>query len=252
MKEPTNIDIKDQQILQLLSSNCMSVKDITKKLFISEATVRRRLSRLENQNLIIRTHGGAVLNKNQHLYDDIPLYLRTMQLNTEKEKIAQKAAKHINNGDIIFIDSSSTVLYLLPFLSSYKHITVCTNSLKAAIILSEMEIPCTVFGGDVISNAQSCNSSETFEMIHQIYADLFFFSCDALSSDGILTNYSKSSCQLRRQYIKNSKKSICLIDHSKLDKQSRYILCSLKDIDLCICDIPLPETLKIFKDTDNF
>lgn len=235
------INVKEQQILQLISNDCMTVKEISKRLFMSEATVRRKLIKLENQNLIIRTHGGAVLNLNQRIYKNIPLYLRTSQLNEEKKLIAAKAVKLISDGDVLFVDSSSTALYLLSYLRSLKNITVCTNSLKAAMILAEMEISCVFLGGNVIPNEQACNSEETAEMIQRINADLFFFSCDALSLDGVLSDNSKHSCYLRSKYMKNAEKSVLLIDNTKLDKKYHYTLCTLGDIDYCICDKALPQ-----------
>ncbi len=238
------VDVKEQQILALLANSFMTVKEIAEKLFISEATTRRRLARLESKNLIIRTHGGAVLNQNQHIYKNIPIYLRTTRLNEEKGIIAKKAAKLISDGDTVFVDSSSTALYLASHLGTLKNITVCTNSLKAAILLSEMEIACTFFGGDVVAGEQACNSEETFEMIKRVNADLFFFSCDALSFDGVLTDNSKHSCYLRQQYMKNAKKSVLLIDNTKLGKKCSYTMCELKDADFCVCDTDIPKELR--------
>lgn len=243
MEKIFEIGIKEQQILQLLINDYMSVGQIAKKLYMSEATVRRKLVNLEKNNLIIRTRGGAVLNQTQQIYKNLPLYLRTEKLGEEKQCIAAKAAKLISAGDTIFIDSSSTVLYLLPHLQNIQNITVCTNSLKVATILTEMKILCIFFGGNILSGEMACNSEETFEMIQRVYADLFFFSCDALSEDGILTDNSKHSAYLRLQYIKNAKKSVLLIDRTKLNKKCSYLLCSLNDIDCCVCDSQIPKEI---------
>ena len=243
MEELFEVSVKEQQILQLLINDYMSVAQIAKKLYMSEATVRRKLVNLEKNNMIIRTRGGAVLNQTQQIYKNLPLYLRTAKLSEEKQSIAAKAAKLISPGDTIFIDFSSTVLYLLPHLQSIQNITVCTNSLKAATILTEMRISCILFGGNVVLGESACNSEETFEMIQRMYADLFFFSCDALSEDGILTDNSKHSSYLRLQYMKNAKKSVLLIDKTKINKKGNYLLCSLKDIDCCVCDSQLPQTI---------
>lgn len=239
----SELTIKEQQILELLTSDYVSVKDISKKLFMSESTVRRKLISLESKGMIIRTHGGAVLNQSQQFYKNIPLYLRSSRLSNEKQIISAKAAKLISDGDTIFLDSSSTALYLLPHLQRFQNITVCTNSLKVATVLTEMRIPCIFFGGNTHPGEFACNSEETFEMIQRIYADLFFFSCDALSSDGILTDNAKHSAYLRMQYKKNAKKSVLLIDSTKLKTTGSYVLCSIKDIDYCICNSDIPEEI---------
>ena len=236
-------DAKDNEILRLVSTAFMTTKEIAERLFMSESTVRRRLAALEETGVILRTHGGAMLNKNQPINKNLPLYLRSMQLDGAKQQIANKAVSLISDGDTIFIDSSSTALFLLPLLSRFQHLTVFTNSLKAASVLAEMEIPCTVFGGDVIAWEMACLSEETFEQIARVRADLLFFSCDALSADGVLSDNSKPGCYLRLQYMKHAVRTVLLLDDTKLDKHSLYRLCDLNEVDVCVCNQPLPASI---------
>lgn len=243
MSEPWKTDAKDNEILHLIATSFVTSKEIADRLFMSESTVRRRLSGLEKAGLVIRTHGGAVLNKNQQLHKNLPLYFRAMQLDEEKHLLATKAVGLINNGDTIFIDSSSTALFLLPLLNRFQEITVFTNSLKAATVLAEMEIPCTFFGGDVVPGELACNSEETFEMIRGVHADLFFFSCDGVSADGVLSDNSKRNSHLRMRYMEYAARSVLLVDDTKLNKQCPYVLCELNRVDYCVCNKPLPDSI---------
>ena len=231
-------DLKDKQILALVSSERVGVREMAERLFMSEATVRRRLGELEKKGLVIRTHGGAIPVLEQK---NPPLISRTGRFNRSKELIASKAVALIKEGDTVFADSSSTVQYLLPRLASFRRLTVCTNSLRAAAILMESGVGCILLGGDLIPEEQACNSEETFEMIERINADIFFFSCDAMSEDGLLTDDSKESCRLRRHYMKHSAKKVLLIDDSKLGAKRTYTLCRTDDVDVCVCNTPLPE-----------
>lgn len=240
MNIPREPSAKDNEILRLVATSFVTVKEIADRLFMSESTVRRRLAGLEKAGWIIRTHGGAMLNKNQPHHKNLPLYLRSMQLDGAKQQIAQKAVSLIADGDTIFIDSSSTALFLLPLLSRFQQLAVFTNSLKAASVLSEMEIPCTVFGGDVIPSEMACLSEETYAAIANTHADILFFSCDALSADGVLSDNSKRGCYLRRQYMQHARRTVLLIDDTKLGKQHPYRLCDLSDVDVCVCNQPLP------------
>ncbi len=233
-----SIDSKDKQILGMVSAEQVTVRDISRSLFMSEATVRRRLAKLEECGLVIRTHGGAIPASGQK---NPPLISRALRYNQSKELIAAKAVTLVKDGFTLFADSSSTVQYLLPRLTAFNGITVCTNSLRAAAILVENSIKCILLGGDVIPEEQACNSEETSEMIERINADLFFFSCDAMSEDGLLTDDSKRSCCLRRQYMKHSARCVLLIDDSKLGRKCTYTLCTADEVDVCVCNTALPE-----------
>lgn len=240
-----NITEKEQDLLNLLThaNTVMTVKDISNKLFISEPTARRYLSSLSEKGLVVRTHGGAMINYNVSLNKSVPLYLRMTSLSETKELIAQKASELIKDGQFIFLDASSTSFHLLPFLRTFRDITICTNGLKTAITLAEMNINTIALGGEVNLSNLSCNSVETLDMIKNFNADILFFSCDALSSDGILTDNTKESTHLRRQLLKTSAIKVLLMDSSKFNKKCYNNLCSLSDIDYFISDKPLPPEL---------
>lgn len=102
---------RQEKILSLLSENVsISVAKLSKLLYVSQPTVRRDLNELERQKKVIRTHGGVVIRNAPD--NEIPLLWREEQNNASKKKIAEKAAEYIHNGDIIFMDASSTVSYI--------------------------------------------------------------------------------------------------------------------------------------------
>lgn len=248
-----SINEKDQEFLDLLAktNTVMSVKDIAKELFISEPTARRRLSSLSQKGLIIRTHGGAMINYTANYNKNIPLYFRLTSMSGEKNTIAKKAASLIKDGSVIFLDGSSTVFHMLPFLKEYKRLLVCTNSLKTAISLAEMGINTISLGGDVNLSNLSCNGLDTINMIKKFNADILFFSCDALSDSGILTDNSKESSQIRNQFMKNAAKKVLLLDSTKMHNRCWYTLCSLSHVDYCFCDTSLPDNLKKMLKSEN-
>ena len=241
-----HVSEKEQELIDLLThaNTVMTVKDIADCLFVSEPTARRYLTELSKKGLVVRTHGGAMINYNVSLNKNIPLYLRITSMSEEKNIMAKKASKLIKDGDFIFLDASSSSFHLLPYLRNFHDITVCTNSLKTAITLAEMNINTIHMGGKVNLSNLSCNSFDTIEMVRSFNADILFFSCDALSSDGMVTDNTKEATHLRKELLKNSAVKVLLIDNTKLNKTCNYTLCSLKDIDYCITDVELPENLK--------
>ena len=74
------------------------VNVLAKRLFVSEATMRRDLSELERKGLVKRLHGGAILLDGAN--QELPLYLRERQNTDAKRIISEKASHHIVEGDI--------------------------------------------------------------------------------------------------------------------------------------------------------
>lgn len=247
------IDEKEKEMLDILTSanSIMPVKDIAKKLFISEPTARRRLSALAEKNLVVRTHGGAIINYNMTQNKSIPLYLRISSTSEGKNAIAQKAVKLIKDGNVIFLDASSSAFHLLPYLKNFHDLLICTNSLKTAITLAEMDIKTVCLGGDVNTSNLACNSSETLETLSRFNADILFFSCDAMSEDGLLTDNSKEASYVRTKLMKNAAVKVLLIDNTKLNKRCWHTLGSVKDVDYVFCNEPLPENIRAMLKNDT-
>lgn len=236
---------KEQELIDLLSqsSTVLSVKNIAQKLYMSEPTVRRYLSALSNRGVVVRTHGGAMINYNATHNKSVPLYLRIATMSEQKSLIAKQAVNLISDGNVIFLDASSSAFHLVPHLKNFHDLTVLTNSLKTAITLSEMNIKTICLGGDVATYNLSCGGMETIEMIKNFNADILFFSCDALSNDGVLSDNSRESGYLRKQLMKNAKIKVLLVDSTKLGKSCWHTLCSIEDVDYCFCDIELPSII---------
>ena len=239
------VDEKEKELINILTSanSVLPVKEIAKKLFVSEPTARRRLAVLAEKNLIVRTHGGAIINYSVAGNKNIPLYLRMTNVSESKTEIAKQAVKYIKDESVIFLDASSTAFHLVPYLKDFRNIIVCTNSLKTAITLAEMDIRTVCLGGDVSTSNLACNSPETLETLKNFNADVLFFSCDAISADGILTDNSREASYIRTQFMKNADKKVLLIDGTKFNKKCWHTLCSVKDVDYVVSDIPLPENI---------
>ena len=113
------------------------VNVLAKRLFVSEATMRRDLSELERKGLVKRLHGGAILLDGAN--QELPLYLRERQNTDAKRIISEKASHHIVEGQTIFLDASSTAQYLIKYFENYQNLTIITNGLKTAQELNSLE-----------------------------------------------------------------------------------------------------------------
>ena len=122
----------------------------------------------------------------------------------------------------------------MPFLSPEQNITVLTSGLKTAMALAERNVKVICPGGGIHPSNLSMNSSFAIQAVEQFNADVFFFSGDALSDDGEVSDNSYEECLLRRALMRRADKRILLIDPTKRGKRCRYNLCTLADVDLCI------------------
>lgn len=99
---------REKEILKaLLINKKISVSELAKKLFASEASIRRDLVNLENSGLIKRIHGGAMIEEKSISTQKIPFVIRELEQSDAKIEIAKEAVELINDYDVIFLDSSS-------------------------------------------------------------------------------------------------------------------------------------------------
>ena len=227
---------RQEQIMQLLEkSKSISVTKLAKLLYVSQPTVRRDLSILEQQGKVQRTHGGVVLRKMSDA--EIPLMFREDQNNASKRIIAERAARFIHDGDVIFLDASSTVSYLIPFLENFQDIIVVTNSPKTSIRLGEKNIKNYCTGGLLLMHSVAYVGSEAEKFIQNINADLFFFSSRGYTENGMITDSSEQEAVIKKAMLKNAEKSYYLSDSSKKEKKYAFNICGTKDIADIITEI---------------
>ncbi len=119
---------RQQAVLEYIKEHhSATVAEMSKCFYISETSIRRDLSRLERAGLIRKTYGGAVIVDGSN--EVLALEAR-QQVETEaKVLIAKKAASLVTNGQIIFLDSSSTAMSLVPYLSRLQNLSIFTTSL---------------------------------------------------------------------------------------------------------------------------
>ena len=221
---------REKQILEiLLKEKRVSVKELAGALFISEPSVRRDLQSLEKQNLIKRTHGGAVLEE-AALSNKIPFFIREYEQSHAKAIIAKKAIELIHDDDIVFLDASTSCYYLIPFLASKRNLTVITNGVKSLVKLAEYGVRSICTGGELLNNCLALVGEGAHKTIEAYNADVAFFSCRGVSEDGYLTDISPEENYVRQRMIRYSKKSYLLCAAEKLGKKYFHNLCHETDI----------------------
>lgn len=233
---------RQQELLSLLKQNkesgFLSVHRLAKLMHASESTIRRDLAELEGQNLVKRAYGGATTL--EYLNQSIPLPMRQQTNREEKQAIARRAAALVKDGDVLFLDGSSTVLGVVPFLAGKRSLTVVTNSSSAAVKLGEMDIKVYCTGGLLTESSMAYVGRFAEEMVRGFHADLMLFSSAGISDAGEITDYSEEETSLRKVMISRARHRCFLCDNSKHGKVFCYTLCHLSQVGSMIADTPLP------------
>lgn len=192
------------------------VSDLSKRLNITEATVRRDLDELQSEKKLRRTHGGAVA-----LYPagiDYVISELAVEHIEEKREIAKKAYEFIDDYDSILMDGASTVLELSKLLASgsKKDIIVLTNALSVVNVLSiKKDITVMHVGGEVRYNLNSTVGKMAERMIRDLRVDKTFLGVNGIDLEYgySITNFDEAA--LKREMIKSAKQTFVLADHSK-------------------------------------
>ncbi len=220
---------------ELKSKNVVSVKDLARKHFTSESTIRRDLKKLEKMGVVKRSYGGAILLEATNA--EIPLLVREYEQKGAKDTIASLASKLVENNMVIFLDSSSTVLHMVPFLKEVERLTVITNGAKTAVECGNV-LKAKVYstGGLLRENSLSYIGETARQSVTDYNFDILFLSCRSISIEKGLTDINEDEAQLRRLMIKNAKKAVILMDSSKFDKVSFCNICAITKINTLITE----------------
>lgn len=130
---------RKQQILYLLQEkNEMTVAELSRLLFTSESSIRRDLQTMELSGLVKRTHGGVkLLGDNPTI---VPFASRLHYKVAEKEKNGEKALSYIQDGQVIFLDQSSSALFFAHELVNRRQVTIITNNIEILATMAKSEL----------------------------------------------------------------------------------------------------------------
>ena len=215
-----------------------TVEYLSSILYTSCATVRRDLTFLEKSGLVKRTHGGVILIDNTS--NELPHIIRENTNKRKKVLLCNAALNFITNSYSLFLDSSSTVLNLVPFLNKFENLTVITNGVRTALdLIRTTTANVYISGGHIKQGSTSVVGTYANCFIKEFSPDIAIISCHALNRGGVY-EADEQQTHVKRQMLQNVKKTILLCDDSKFGVSCLFRLCGFESITAVITNAPPP------------
>jgi DeoR family transcriptional regulator, fructose operon transcriptional repressor len=225
------------QIREMLSSRRTVTASELKDIWgVTAATIRRDLAALEQEGVLVRSHGGAVSRMSSTNFQ--PSYEVLGRSNREeKEAIAKEAARLILDGDTVFLEGSTTVFEVARCLQQHNRLTVVTNSPLIVCQLqrsSNVAVICT--GGDLQKDVFYLSGLWAQRAISEIRIDKAILGVSAIDPGYGISTASQAEAQIKKMIMKAAKVRIALADHSKFGNQGFAYVAPASDLNVLITD----------------
>lgn len=227
------------EILSLLSEKGnVSVEELATKFNVSKMTIRRDLEKLQENNLLQRTHGGALMNR---------VLLQEMAYNDKREEnaeikqcITRKAVTFLENNKIIYLDAGTTTYELAQKLPN-QDLTVITNDIRIAAHLMLSNNQVIFLGGTIGKETGSVTDVYAQEMLKEFNIDIAFLGTSSVDNEMNLCTPDINRMKMKKIAYESANKSILLVDSSKFYSKSLYKILNINDFDVVITDFDIHE-----------
>lgn len=223
-------------------SGRVSVADLSQSFGVSEVTIRADLQMLAQQGLLVRTHGGAI--PAGRLSPELSLALRRQQQTQAKDHIGEAGAALIEDGDAVWLDTSSTALAIARHLAHHRHVTVITNSIAIVQELADApNLTVVVPGGRLRRETASLIGVDGLDLVRRFNIQKGFFGAHGLTVDEGLTDVSVDEAEVKQVLVGLCRQVVAVLDATKWGRVGLASFASLEQIDTIITDRAAPADL---------
>lgn len=235
------VEERQQKILELLHENQkVKVKELSRMFEVTEDCIRKDLASMEGRHLLKRAYGGAVLAENQHPGHSNAVSSRKEKNLKEKQKIAKKAVKLIKDGDVVFLDTSTTNLEVArEIIRTKRKVTVVSCMLDIANLFAAAgsSTGFILLGGEFNRSQIGFLGTLTLSMMENFRFDLCFMGVvGADVEENAITTYVPEDGEMKRSAVKKSRRTYLVMETKKFDFQANYVFADFTQIDGVICE----------------
>ena len=210
------------------SEKKVNVLELSDKFKVSPLTIRRDLQYWEDKGAITRGYGNASLI--QEFIED-----KDYDRKRNQHAIAKKAASYVDDGDVIFINSSSTALMTIDYIKD-KHVTIITNNAKAINYTPDHLVTIVATGGEIRYPKNSMTGDFAQSMLNKVIANKCIIGCSGLTEEGISTGLMKETLINQTMLNRTRGTRIVLCDSSKFGIEYSFLYSSFDNIDVLLTD----------------
>lgn len=234
-REKSIVESRRKALLDTIRENPdIKVEELAEKFQVSAITIRRDLQYLEDQKKLVRFYGGAtVITEKETIEDEVAMYRRL---------IAEYAASLVQDGDSIFINTSSNALMTIEYMQQKKNISIITNNGKAIYVDRPNGVEVFLTGGELRYPKETMVGEFAERNLQNVYAKKSFIGCSGISVSAGMTTEIANEVNLNKLMLGHTlKDAYILVDHTKIGKNRSFRTCSLNKITNIITDEKAPK-----------
>jgi DeoR/GlpR family transcriptional regulator of sugar metabolism len=219
---------------RVIETGSVRIDALAREFGVTVMTIHRDLNALEADGWVRKVRGGATIRAAALI--DTTVQHRLVDMVEAKSAIAHQALNHVESGQALLLDDSTTVLRLAQLLPGHGPLTVITNFLMAINALSGKEdLELIGLGGTYTAAHDAFLGLATCDAIAKLRADVLFMSTTALGGGGLF-HKSQETIQVRQAMMRAAARRVLLVDHQKFHRRATHHLAQVTDFDLVIVD----------------
>ena len=213
-------------IHQLAIHHEMEVEELSSSLHVSPSTIRRELSVMETDGLLVRTHGAAHLRV--PIDYDFPYASRAAKQLDEKRAIALAAMQLVTPGMTLALVGGSTCTALARMLRPVDELTIVTSAINVALELQGQSTKhVIVTGGTLNRNSYELVGSQAISSLENIHCQMAFLGASGMSPEYGLSMSDEPEAAVGRALIASTERAVVLADHTKLGTVADFAIAPL-------------------------
>jgi len=236
---------RESRILQTLNQgNKLSIEEVTAMLGISLSSARRLFIKLEETGKYVRTHGGIhLVSPKGPEYSFDALESRNL---SEKKQIARCAADMIQDDDVVYLDSGTTLLQMALAIKQrvsahqLRGARFITNSFANLLVLQGI-CPVILIGGEYHAGRKAFAGYPAERFVGQFLYKKSFLGADGLVLDEGYMTTDTDTAKLNEVVMRRSDESHVLLDSSKFGQRSFVSYAAVSEIGTLITDAGLTD-----------
>lgn len=206
------------------------VSELTRLLGVSDMTVRRDLERLGQEGLLAKVHGGATVLRPR---EEPGFEAKSARDLAQKHAIGRAAARLVEPGQAVALGAGTTTWVLAQYLVDIPDLTVATNSIKIADVLSGAHT--VVLTGGVRTPSDALVGPVADLVLRTLHFDLGFLGCHGMSALG-LTTPNLAEAETNRTLVRSARRLVLVADSSKWNVVGLMRFAELAEVDVLVTD----------------